>query len=54
MLDFEKYDSYEDFIKVRDNFEKFLLKYDFFVQDIVRKHRSAMNSYEHLRYYFCY
>lgn len=52
ILDFEKRDSYKDFIEVRDDFEKFLLKYDFFIPEIVRKHRSAMDSYEHLRDYF--
>ena len=52
MLDFEEKNSYKDFIEVRNNFEAFLLKYDFFVQQIVRKHRSAMDSYEHLKSYF--
>lgn len=52
MLDFEKNDTYKKFIAVRYDFEKFLLKYDFFIQQIVRKYRSAMDSYEHLKNYF--
>lgn len=36
------------FIEVREQFEKFILDYDYVVQQIVRKHRSASAAYPHI------
>ena len=43
----------DDFIKVRGDFESILLEYDFLVQQINRKYRSAIKSYPRIKdYYF--
>ena len=43
----------DDFLKVREDFESILMEYDFLVQQINRKYRSAGNSYSHIKdYYF--
>lgn len=52
MLDFERKNSFANFIKVRSDFESILIEYDYLVQQIVRKYRSAMNSYEHVKKYY--
>lgn len=46
VMELERTDRYLDFIEIRSEFEEFLLKYDYLVQQIVRKHRSAIASYQ--------
>lgn len=41
-----------DFIEVRSEFEKFILKYDYLVQQINRKYRSAQKSYKYISRFF--
>lgn len=49
----ERNNEYQKFIKARERFENFLLKYDYLVQQIVRKYRSALASYPHITdFYF--
>jgi hypothetical protein len=53
IMELEKIDSYIDFINVRPIFEEFLLKYDYIIQQIVRKYRSAISGYLHIKdFYF--
>ncbi len=52
ILEFEKTNKFKEFIKVRPNFEKLLLKYDYLIQDINRKHRQAIKSYPHIKDFF--
>jgi hypothetical protein len=53
ILDLEKNNTYLDFVKVRQPFEEFILKYDYIIQQIVRKYRSAIASYTHIKdFYF--
>jgi hypothetical protein len=53
IMELEKTESYIEFIKVRSSFEEFLLKYDYIIQQIVRKYRSAISSYLHIKdFYF--
>lgn len=53
IMELEKTNSYLEFIKVRQSFEEFLLKYDYVIQQIVRRYRSAIASYLHIRdFYF--
>lgn len=44
MMEFEKPELINDFISIREKFEEFLIEYDFFIQQIVRKYRSAYGS----------
>jgi len=41
-----------DFIDVRSEFENFVLEYDYLVQQINRKHRSAQKSYSYISNFF--
>lgn len=41
-----------DFIEVRKEFESILLEYDYLIQQINRKYRSAMASYRHIREFY--
>lgn len=53
IMELGKTNSYFEFIKVRPAFEEFLLKYDYIIQQIVRKYRSAFDSYPHIMdFYF--
>lgn len=53
VIELEKKNSFDDFILVRSLFEKFLPKYDYLIQQIFRKHRSAIKSYSHIKdFYF--
>ncbi|MDD5411654.1 MAG: DUF262 domain-containing protein [Methylobacter sp.] len=52
VLEAEATNSLKDFTKVRLNFEKLLLKYDYLVQDINRKYRQAINSYMHIKDFY--
>ncbi len=50
--EFEKRNFFKKFTSVRADFEKFLLENDYFVQQIVRRYRSASNSYEHIKKFY--
>lgn len=52
ILDFEKKNSYDDFVNTREGFESILLEYDFFVQQIVRKYRSAMKAFPFVKDFY--
>lgn len=52
VIELEKRNSWSAFIDVREKFENFLLANDDLVQQIVRKHRSALASHEHVRDFF--
>jgi hypothetical protein len=41
-----------DFIDVRSEFEKFILEYDYLIQQINRKYRSAQKSYSYISMFF--
>jgi Protein of unknown function DUF262/HNH endonuclease len=41
-----------DFIDVRERFEEFILEYDYLIQQINRKHRSAQKSYSFISTFF--
>lgn len=52
MLELETKKMFDDFTQIREKFEELLLKYEYFIQQIVRKHRSAINSYEPLKNFY--
>ena len=56
MIDFvvelDRHKKINDFIDVRSEFEKFILEYDYLVQQINRKYRSAQKSYSHISRFF--
>jgi hypothetical protein len=52
ILEFEKRDYFKKFIKVREPFEQFLVEYDYFNQQIVRKFRSAGAGFEHIKDFY--
>ena len=52
ILQLEKDDAYLDFIKVRKDFEKILLQFDYLSQQITRHYRSAIGSYRHIADYY--
>lgn len=52
VMEIEEKNKIDDFIKVRASFESILLEYDFLVQQITRKLRSAEKSYPHIKNYF--
>jgi hypothetical protein len=52
MLELESNGKINQFIKNRSKFEEFLLKYDYLVQQIVRKYRSAIKAYSHMKEFF--
>lgn len=52
IMEFEKRNSFAEFIKVREPLEYLLVKYDYLTQQIVRRHRSALNSYEYLKQFY--
>lgn len=52
IIEFEKNSLWNSFIDVRGKFENFLIKYGDLVQQIVRKHRGALASHEHIRDFF--
>lgn len=49
ILEFEKKNLWNSFIDVRSKFESFLLSNDELIQQIVRKHRGAFTSHEHVK-----
>jgi len=52
VMELKEKNKTDDFIKVREPFESILLEYDFLVQQINRKYRSAEQSYPHIKNYF--
>lgn len=42
----------DDFIKVRRDFERFILEFDYLAQQINRKHRTAQRSYPYISRFF--
>lgn len=48
VMQLEKVNQYQKFISVREHFENFLLKYDYVIQQIVRKYRGAFASFSHI------
>jgi HNH endonuclease len=49
----EEKNHFSIFISVRPAFEQILLKYDYLIQQIIRKYRSAGASYEYIKdFYF--
>jgi hypothetical protein len=52
VLQLEKENSFISFTEVRPAFEDFLIRYDYIIQQIVRKYRSAIASYIHIKDFF--
>ncbi len=53
VMKLELTNKYQEFINVRSYFESFLLKYDYLIQQIVRKYRGALASYPFItEFYF--
>lgn len=53
ILELEKRKKFQEFIQVRADFEKIILEYDYLIQQINRKYRSAKNSYQQvMSFYF--
>ncbi|MDT0358132.1 DUF262 domain-containing protein [Herbaspirillum huttiense F1] len=53
MLALEKSNAFDKFTRIRQSFEEILLEYDYLVQQINRRYRSALGSYSHIAdYYF--
>jgi len=53
IMELEQKNLYRDFINVRPAFEELILKYDYIIQQIVRKYRGAITSYLHIKdFYF--
>lgn len=53
MLEFEKNNNLiKDFTSIRGNFEEILLEYDYFISQMVRKYRFAINSYIHIKEFY--
>lgn len=53
VMELQKKNLFEEFTSVRPYFEEFLLKYDYLVQQIFRKYRSAVGSYPYIKdFYF--
>lgn len=52
IMELESKNSFNDFIKYRREFEDVLIKYDYVVQQINRKYRSAISSYTHMKDFF--
>lgn len=54
VIELERQNSWNTFIDVRSKFEDFLITNDDLVQQIVRKHRGALASHEHVRDFFLF
>ena len=52
IIESESKNTFKEFIKIRPQFENLLLKYDYLIQDIQRRHRQAINSYPHIKDFF--
>ncbi len=55
ILDFEQRNYFDRFTRVRKEFESLLPRYDYLIQQIVRKYRSATASFPHIKnfYFLC-
>jgi hypothetical protein len=49
IMEMENKNNFKDFINVRKDFEKLLIKYDYLIQDINRQYRQGINSYIHIK-----
>ncbi len=52
VVELDKHKKINNFIAVRGEFEKFILNYDYLVQQINRKYRSAQKSYGYISSFF--
>jgi len=52
VIELDKQRKINDFIDVRNKFEKFILEYDYLVQQINRKYRTTQKSYKHISEFF--
>ncbi|MCK4798985.1 MAG: DUF262 domain-containing protein [Spirochaetes bacterium] len=52
ILELEKRNKFPEFILIRANFEKTILEYDYLIQQINRKYRSAKNSYQQIMSFY--
>ncbi len=52
ILEFETHNSFKTFTSVRKDFENLIVDHDYFVQQIVRKYRSAIASYSHIKDFY--
>ncbi|MEP6556563.1 MAG: HNH endonuclease signature motif containing protein, partial [Ferruginibacter sp.] len=52
VMEVETKNLYIEFIEVRSSFEYFLLKYDYIIQQIVRRYRSAFSSYPYIKEFY--
>lgn len=52
VVELDKCKKINNFIDVRSEFEKFILEYDYLVQQINRKYRSAQKSYSYISSFF--
>lgn len=52
VMELDKRKKVNDFIEVRIKFEKFILEYDYLVQQINRKYRVAQKSYSYISSFF--
>jgi 5-methylcytosine-specific restriction endonuclease McrA len=52
IMDMTEKNSFNEFMLVRLLFENLLLKYDYLVQDINRRYRQVINSYEHIKQFY--
>ena len=55
IMELEKKNEFNNFIKVREQFESLLIEYDYLIQQIVRRYRSAIDSYPYVKdfYFVC-
>lgn len=52
LIDMTSKNTFNEFIEVRPSFENLLLKYDYLVQDINRRYRQVINSFEHIKDFY--
>jgi HNH endonuclease len=52
VMELDKLKKINDFIDVRSTFEDFILEYDYLIQQIYRKYRSAQKSYPYISKFF--
>jgi HNH endonuclease len=48
VMELDKKKTIDDFISIRGKFEKFVLEYDYLIQQIYRKYRSSQKSYPYI------
>jgi hypothetical protein len=51
-MELDKQKKSNDFIDVRSTFESFIFEYDYLIQQIYRKYRSAQKSYPYISKFF--